>query len=91
MNMLGLPGIDKAIFSFFLQVGQYLGVLLGVIGYIFIERKNKYGWLIWYISSILVIPWLLSTHGYGLAIMQMIYMGLNVFGWHRWSRQNTCS
>jgi len=59
---------------------------LSIFGNFLVNRKNKLGFIIWCIANIYWIYLAIVMNNYPQAIMFLVYSGLNVHGFIKWTR-----
>jgi hypothetical protein len=68
-----------------LDVLQYGGVALGLIGAILVSqrttRARRSGFLLWIGSNVLLISWAVGVAAWGLLAMYAVYSVTSVMGW----------
>jgi hypothetical protein len=70
-----------------IDVVEYVGVVLALFGSVFIARNDQYskwGFVLFLMSCILFMFWSFIIQKWGLMIMNIIYMFVNLFGIYRW-------
>jgi len=68
-----------------LDVLQYPGVALGLVGAILVSQRSAYrrrcGFLLWIGSNVLLISWAVGAAAWGLLAMYAVYSVTSVMGW----------
>ena len=67
---------------------QIIPVVLSLIGIIFNVHKKRICWIIWMIGSCFWIWLYVHTKIYIPIILCVINMGMNFWGWKKWSKEN---
>ena len=70
-----------------IDVLEYVGVVLALLGSVFVARNDQYskwGFVLFLMSCILFMFWSFIIQKWGLMIMNIIYMFVNLFGIYRW-------
>jgi len=68
-----------------LDVFQYSGVALGLIGAILVSQRSaqhrRWGFLLWIGSNVLLISWTIGAAAWGLLAMYAVYSVTSIMGW----------
>ena len=64
-----------------------IGTILSLGGNIFIAKKNRMGWLMWFIGNVVWIAVnFLGTLNIPMVLMYVVYMIINVIGFVKWGK-----
>lgn len=69
------------------KVYEYLGSVLGILGAVLVAiniEESKYGFILFLLSSIVLMIFSKMQRLSGLFIMQFVFMGINAIGIYRW-------
>jgi len=67
---------------------QIIPVVLSISGIIFNIHKKRACWIIWTIGSIFWIGLYVYTQLWIPIILCVINIGMNIWGWKKWSKEN---
>lgn len=66
---------------------QWIALPFSIIGIILNAKKNKLCWVLMSIGSILWVGDSVATHQWPVTMLFSIYLLLNIYGWHEWSKK----
>ena len=68
---------------------EWLATVLSIGGAVINIRQSRWGFAIWAVASIVWIAWGLlgSPIAWGLCLSQLVFLGLNLWGFRAWSRR----
>ena len=76
--------IKKPLFQY-LDVGQLTATVLAVTGVLFNNAMIIWCFPLWIVSNLLCLKYHCQTKLYGLAVRDVIFIGLAIAGWIQWS------
>jgi len=68
-------------------ITEYLGAAFGIVGAILVSINtdiSQYGFICFFISSVLLIALSIRKGLHGLLMMQVLFAFINMFGIYRW-------
>lgn len=65
---------------------EWAATLLSVVGAIINANKSITGFYVWSVANILWISFALKHKHYGLLVMNVIFLGINIFGIYSWGK-----
>ena len=66
------------------EILQYTYMLIGVLACYFVIKKERFGWMIWFLSTFIAIPVLWYKGMYGFIVVFLFYGYLDWKGWKEW-------
>jgi len=63
-----------------------IATVLSITGNIFVNRKNRIGFIIWNIANVLWVYIAWVSRNYPQALMFLTYSFLNLEGWMKWKK-----
>ena len=71
-----------------LQIIEWFATTLSISGAIVNIRKSRWGFAIWTVASVVWIAWGLMGNpiAWGLCLSQLVFLGLNLWGFVAWSK-----
>ena len=80
--MLGLQNMQMI--NILVEILQYTYMIMGIIACHLVRKKQRKGWMIWFISAFIAVPIFLYRGMYGFAIVISFYAYINWKGWKEW-------
>ena len=74
--------------TFFWQALGWLAFALNVWGNMMLTTKGVSGWIIRLACNVCWIPYSINTGAWALLANHALFMGINIYGWHKWTRQS---
>lgn len=62
-------------------------VITAVLGMYFIAHKNRYGFIVFFITEACYVVIGVYTAQYGLIITAGVYFSMNVYSWIKWGKR----
>lgn len=66
---------------------SYLAATLTMLGLVLNARHNIACWAIWLASNAVWITYLTPKGEYALVMQNIVFVGLNIYGWRQWRQQ----
>lgn len=66
---------------------EWIGTILGLLGGIFIIRKNRMGFMLWVISDVFMIVLSVMLCRWGILIQFIAFTILSTIGWLNWGKK----
>ncbi len=70
-----------------LTVLGWIAFALNVWGNLALTSKGVSGWIIRLACNVCWLPYAVHTHAWALLANHVLFMAINAYGWHRWTRE----
>lgn len=70
-----------------LDILTYLGVACALLGNIFIIKKKKFGYVVWLVGNVCVLPTYIIHADIPYIVLFATYAVLNVYGFYTWNKE----
>lgn len=70
------------------EVLGWLALALNVWGNLMLTSKGVSGWIIRLACNFCWMPYSVSTGAWALLANHMLFAGINIYGWQRWTKEN---